>query len=134
MARYPLINRNIRGFLHGGDYNPEQWLDSPDILEQDIQLMQQAGCNVVSIGIFAWAALEPEEGMFQFEWLDGILDRLAANGIFALLATPSGARPAWMSAKYPEVLRVQANRNAICMANGTTTARPPRSTDRKFAR
>ncbi|GLV14914.1 beta-galactosidase [Alicyclobacillus hesperidum] len=110
MARYPLINPKVKGFLHGGDYNPEQWLDRPDILEEDIRLMKQAQCNVVSIGIFAWAAIEPEEGVYRFEWLDDVLNRLAANGIFALLATPSGARPAWMSAKYPEVLRVEANR------------------------
>lgn len=96
--------------LHGADYNPDQWLDYPEVLEEDIRLMKLAGCNVMSVGIFAWAALEPEEGKFDFEWLDKLLDRFAANGISALLATPSGARPAWMSARYPEVLRVSANR------------------------
>jgi len=96
--------------LHGADYNPEQWQHRPDILEEDIRLMKLAKCNVMSVGIFSWVALEPEEGVYNFEWLDRILDNFAANGISALLATPSGARPAWMSAKYPEVLRVEANR------------------------
>ena len=49
--------------LHGGDYNPDQWLDRPDILAKDIELMKKAHVNVVSLGIFAWAALEPEEGV-----------------------------------------------------------------------
>ncbi len=96
--------------LHGADYNPEQWQHRPDILEEDIRLMKLAKCNVMSVGIFSWVSLEPEEGVYTFEWLDRVLDRFAANGIQAFLATPSGARPAWMSAKYPEVLRVEKNR------------------------
>jgi len=96
--------------LHGCDYNPDQWLDLPEVLKEDIRLMKLARCNVMSVGIFAWTALEPEEGKFEFGWLDKILDDLAANGIYAVLATPSGARPAWLSRKYPEVLRVGANR------------------------
>lgn len=96
--------------LHGADYNPDQWLAYPEVLEEDIRLMKLAKCNVMAIGIFSWSSLEPEEGRFNFDWMDALLDRMAANGIYALLATPSGARPAWMSARYPEVLRVGANR------------------------
>jgi beta-galactosidase len=44
-----------------------------------------------------------------FDWLDRVMDMLANNGAFAVLATPSGARPAWMSRKYPEVLRVRSD-------------------------
>jgi beta-galactosidase len=96
--------------LHGADYNPEQWLKYPEILREDIRLMKLANCNVMSVGIFSWVSLEPEEGVFTFDWLDGVLDSFAENGIYAFLATPSGARPAWMSEKYPEVLRVERNR------------------------
>ena len=92
--------------LHGGDYNPDQWLKYPDILEKDVQLMNEAHVNVVSLGIFAWAQLEPEEGVYTFDWMDSIIDRLWQHGIRIILATPSGARPAWMAQKYPEVLRV----------------------------
>ncbi len=92
-------------FLHGADYNPDQWLSQPDILEKDIALMKETKCNVMSVGIFSWAKLEPAEGEYRFEWLDAVLDRLYANGIFVFLATPSGARPAWVSENYPEVLR-----------------------------
>ncbi|OHE68973.1 MAG: beta-galactosidase [Treponema sp. GWB1_62_6] len=96
----------LPALLHGGDYNPDQWLDRPDILAEDIRLMKLAGCNAMSVGIFAWSALEPREGRFEFAWLDSVIDSLHANGISVILATPSGARPAWMARKYPEVLRV----------------------------
>ncbi|WP_054955495.1 beta-galactosidase [Paenibacillus dakarensis] len=96
--------------LHGADYNPEQWLHDPEVLEQDIQLMLQAGCNVMSVGIFSWAALEPEEGKYQWGWMDHVIHRLHTNGISIFLATPSGARPVWLAQKYPEVLRTGPNR------------------------
>lgn len=95
---------------HGGDYNPDQWLDRPDIIDEDFTLFPKAGVNVVSIGIFAWSRLEPSEGVYTFEWLDTLMDRLAQAGMQAVLATPSGAKPAWMSESYPEILRVSAAR------------------------
>lgn len=94
--------------LHGGDYNPDQWLDCPDILEKDIQLMKEAHINCVSLAIFAWARLEPQEGVYQLDWLEEIIQRLYENGIYTVLATPSGAKPRWMSEKYPEIRRVSA--------------------------
>ncbi|MDR2648783.1 MAG: beta-galactosidase [Clostridiales bacterium] len=104
----PIIPK-IPHFLHGGDYNPEQWIPWKDeIWPEDVRLMKLAEINVVSIGIFSWAALEPEEGRFTFEWLDDIMDMLHANGVTAILAAPSGARPVWMARKYPEILRVRA--------------------------
>lgn len=97
--------------LHGGDYNPEQWLHSPEILEKDIEYFKKAKINEVSLGIFSWAMLEPEEGVFHFEWMEEIINRLYENGISTILATPTGARPKWMADKYPEVLRVDATRH-----------------------
>lgn len=108
--RFDPINVRIPKFLHGADFNPEQWLKQPDILAEDIRLMKLANCNVMSMGIFSWSMLEKEEGSFTFEWLDHIFSAFADNGISAFLATPSGARPAWLAEKYPEVLRVGANR------------------------
>ncbi|MFO8069868.1 MAG: beta-galactosidase [Alkalibacterium sp.] len=96
--------------LHGGDYNPDQWLAYPEILKEDVVLMQKAHTNTFSIGIFAWAALEPEEGIYDFEWLDDVIERIHAIGGRFILATPSGARPTWMSKQHPEVLRVDASR------------------------
>ena len=99
----------LKGFVHGGDYNPEQWLDRPDILEEDIRMMKKAGVNCVTLGVFSWSVYEPREGEFHFEWLKKIMDSLYENGIYTILATPSGARPAWLDKKYPEAMRVGKN-------------------------
>ena len=96
--------------MYGGDYNPDQWIATPEIWDEDMRLMKLAGINSASIGIFSWSSLEPEEGVYNFGWLDEIMDKCAANGIDVILATPSGARPAWMAQKYPEVLRVEETR------------------------
>ena len=106
MKRFEPISQKLPKFLHGGDYNPEQWMNHPEVIEEDIRLMKEAHCNAMSIGIFSWVTLEPKEGKFDFEWLDKIINKLYENGIYTILATPSGARPAWMSLKYEEVLRV----------------------------
>ena len=95
--------------IHGGDYNPDQWIRTKEVWDEDLRLMRLAGINSATVGIFAWGLLEPEEGVFRFDWLDEIMDRFAENGIAAILATPSGARPAWLAQKYPEVLRVGEN-------------------------
>jgi len=107
IKKYPSIIPDFPALIHGGDYNPDQWLDRPDIIDADFRLAREAKLNSFSIGIFAWAALEPEEGRFEFGWLDDIMDRMAAAGMKAVLATPSGAKPHWMAAKYPEIRRVQ---------------------------
>lgn len=96
----------IKGLVHGGDYNPDQWLDRPDILAEDIRLMKKAGINSATLGVFAWSAYEPVEGEFHFEWMEEIIENLYQNGIYTVLSTPSGARPAWLDAAYPEVMRV----------------------------
>ncbi|MBQ6596421.1 MAG: beta-galactosidase, partial [Lentisphaeria bacterium] len=95
--------------LHGGDYNPDQWIETPGIINDDFRLMELAHCDVFSVGIFSWSQLEPEEGKFTFGWLDDILDRFEASGKKAFLATPTGARPPWMAKKYPECRRVTAD-------------------------
>ena len=112
MAQYPPIMRDMPVFLHGGDYNPEQWIKEKDtIWPLDMKMARGAGINTLSVGIFSWAMLETAEGEYHFEWLDEVMDMLAANGMKAVLATPSGARPVWMAEKYPEVLRVDESRH-----------------------
>ena len=100
------FSRPLGKIIHGGDYNPEQWLDRPDILEKDIRYMKEAGINEATLGVFSWAMYEPREGEFHFDWLKNIMDNLYENGISTILATPSGARPVWLDHKYPEVMRV----------------------------
>ena len=104
--RYPPVIPGFPHILHGGDWSPEQWLHEPGVIDEDFRLMEKAGCNTFSLGIFAWSSLEPAEGRFEFAWLDDILNRMAARGYYAFLATPSGGKPRWMSEKYPEVRRI----------------------------
>lgn len=99
-----------RIFVTGGDYNPEQWIDYDGIWDEDIRLMKKAKINCVSLGIFSWSMIEKEEGIFDFSWMDEIIDKLYSNGIYVILATPSGARPPWLAQKYPEVLRTDEDR------------------------
>ncbi|WPJ96085.1 beta-galactosidase [Coraliomargarita algicola] len=98
--------QSSKPILYGGDYNPEQWLKYPEVLEQDFRLFEQASINTLTIGVFAWAALEPEEGVFQFEWLDHIFERAMRQHMRIILATPSGGKPNWLAMKYTEVRRV----------------------------
>lgn len=85
--------------FRGGDYNPDQWLDRPDILEKDVEMMKKAGMNTATLGVFAWAKYEPQEGEYDFAWLRETMDRLYAAGIYTELATPCGAKPNWMAKK-----------------------------------
>ncbi len=96
----------VGGLIHGGDYNPDQWLDRPDILAEDIRMMKKAGINSVTLGVFAWSKYEPVEGEFHFEWMEEIINNMYDNGIYVVLSTPSAARPAWLDEKYPEAMRV----------------------------
>lgn len=99
----------VTEFLHGGDYNPEQWLDNPHIIDLDFNYFKKANINNITIGIFSWAKLEPTEGHFDFTWLDDIFKRMEKQNGHVILATPSGAKPRWLAEKYPETLRVEAN-------------------------
>ena len=96
---------NDTRLLHGGDYNPEQWLDYPEILAKDLELMKKARVNTVTVGIFSWSTLEPKEGEYHFEWLDKVFEEMNNMGGRVILATPSGGRPQWLSETYPEVNR-----------------------------
>ena len=104
-----MADKFFEHIIHGGDYNPDQWIKTPEIWDEDMRLMKLAHVNSATVGIFSWAMLEPQENVYNFEWLDKLLDKLYENGIDVILATPSGARPAWLAQKYPEVLRVEEN-------------------------
>lgn len=93
-------------FFHGADYNPEQWLHLPEVLDEDIKLMKKANCNVMAVNIFGWSTIEPSEGIYSFDHLDKVINRLHENDIKVILATPTGARPNWLAKKYQETNRV----------------------------
>jgi beta-galactosidase len=96
----------MKTLLHGGDYNPEQWLRYPGIIDEDFRLFRLAHINSITIGIFSWAALEPEEGRFEFGWMDDIFERAARQEMRVILATPSGGKPNWLACAHPEIRRV----------------------------
>ncbi|GAC1655354.1 MAG: beta-galactosidase [Candidatus Dormibacteraceae bacterium] len=100
--RGPLLGPRLPHLLYGGDYNPEQWPE--DVWPEDVRLMREAGVNLVSIGIFSWSRLEPAPGVFEFAWLDRILDLLHEGGIAADLATATASPPPWLSHRHPEML------------------------------
>lgn len=93
--------------LFGGDYNPEQWPE--DVWVEDMKLMAEAGVSLVSVGIFAWAQVEPRPGDYDFGWFDRVLDHLAEAGIGASLATMTASPPPWLSRLHPEVLPTRAD-------------------------
>ncbi|GAB7048580.1 beta-galactosidase [Catenuloplanes indicus] len=97
----------VRGLSYGGDYNPEQWPES--VWAEDVALMREAGVTVVSLGIFAWAWLEPADGRYEFHRLDRLMDMLHDGGIAVDLATATASPPAWFSAAHPEAMVVDAD-------------------------
>ncbi len=107
MKKY--VNNKFPHFVHGADYNPEQWIRDKSVWDEDMRLMDLANCNEMTVGIFSWAKLEPEEGKYDFSFLDEIIEKIYSNGGRVILATPSGSRPRWLAEKYPEVLRVDEN-------------------------
>ncbi|MBS2963212.1 beta-galactosidase [Actinocrinis puniceicyclus] len=96
----------LDALAYGADYNPEQWPE--EVWIEDVALMREAGVNLVSLGIFSWALLEPAPGVFEFAWLDRIIGLLHEAGIHVDLATPTAAAPAWFLSAYPHVRPVTA--------------------------
>ncbi|RVX39816.1 beta-galactosidase [Nonomuraea polychroma] len=121
MATRHLIDR-LGGLAFGGDYNPEQW-DEP-VWKEDDTLMRRARVNLATVGVFSWALLEPEEGRYDFAWLDAHLDRLHANGVAVDLATPTASPPPWFTLAHPDALPVapdgtrltHGSRDTYCLA------------------
>ena len=106
--RYPPINPRFPHMLHGGDYNPDQWPEA--VWDEDMRLMKLAHCNAMTVAIFAWTKLEPDEGQFEFGWLDRSWTCWPRTAATPCWRPPAArGRPGWRQ-KYPEVLRVRPDR------------------------
>ncbi|WP_240499984.1 beta-galactosidase [Sphingomonas montana] len=92
------------GFAFGTAWYPEQWPEAR--WDVDLALMKAAGFNTVRIAEFAWSRMEPAEGQFDFAWLDRAIAAATKAGMVVVLGTPTAAPPAWMSQRYPDILRV----------------------------
>ncbi|MEU4392518.1 beta-galactosidase [Kribbella sp. NPDC023855] len=90
----------VSAISYGGDYNPEQWPE--ETWAEDVELMRQAGVNLVSIGIFSWALIEPRRGEYDFGWMDRLFELLHSAGIRISLGTPTASPPAWFFHEHPE--------------------------------
>ncbi|KRE64872.1 beta-galactosidase [Paenibacillus sp. Soil750] len=99
-----MIHAKLPKIWYGGDYNPEQW--DKEVMDEDLRMFKLAGIDVATINVFSWALSQPNEDTYDFTWLDDIIDRLHVNGTYVCLATSTGAHPAWMAKKYPDVCRV----------------------------
>ena len=88
----------------GCAWYPEQW--PRERRDVDLDLMREAGMNVVRVGEFGWSRFEPEEGRFEFEWMDDAVARAQQHDIAVVMSTPTAAPPIWLTERYPEVLRV----------------------------
>ncbi|CAM4314872.1 beta-galactosidase [Paenibacillus phoenicis] len=99
-----VINEKLPKIWYGGDYNPEQW--GPDVWKEDERMFKLAGIDVATVNVFSWALIQPSEETYDFTQLDETIDRLYKSGVYVCLATSTGAHPAWMARKYPDVLRV----------------------------
>lgn len=121
---------NFPHIIYGGDYNPDQWPE--ETWQEDARLMQEVGVNLVSLGIFSWTRLEPQPAVFDFEWLDQIIDLLYAHGVSINLATPTASPPVWMVKKHPEMLPVTAD--GVTLWHGSRRHYCPHNSDyRKYA-
>lgn len=103
MIPYEKLNK----IPYGGDYNPEQWPE--EVWEEDMRLLHKAGIDIVTLNVFSWAALQPNETTYDFTRLDKIMKLVKENDLKVCMATSTGAHPAWMAKKYPDILRVEFN-------------------------
>lgn len=94
----------VNKILYGGDYNPEQW--DAVTREKDMELLKEAGVDILTLNVFSWATLQKDEDTYDFSELDAIVDEVSMNGFKICMATSTAAHPAWMAKKYPDVLRV----------------------------
>ncbi|MTW09951.1 cellulase family glycosylhydrolase [Pseudoduganella eburnea] len=78
-------------------------------LEKDVQMMKAAGFNVVRLGESTWSLWEPEDGRFEYAWMDRVVDAMGKAGIKVIMGTPTYSIPAWMARQNPEILARKFN-------------------------
>ena len=108
--RWPGTMQHAEGrppLAYGGDYNPEQW--PRETWVEDVALMREAGVNIVNLGIFAWAQVQPAAGEWDFQWLDEVMDLLHDSGVAVDLGTGTSSPPPWLTEAHPEILPVTAD-------------------------
>ena len=95
----------------GANYHPHD--SCPEVWQRDIRLMQAAGLKVVRLGHLAWDSYEPEDGKFEFEWFDRVMDLLQEAGIKAIVDIAVRPAPLWLHRKYPSIDIIDASGNRL---------------------
>lgn len=88
--------------LTGAYYYPEHWEESQ--WERDLKQMHELGFEFTHFAEFAWAQLEPQEGVYDFSWLDRAVALAAKYDLKVVMCTSTATPPVWLSRKYPEIL------------------------------
>jgi beta-galactosidase len=111
--RWPAVPGDAHAprFAYGADYNPEQW--PRETWREDVELMREAGVNLVNLGIFSWAQVRPSRTERCFEWLDEVFDLLHGAGIAVDLGTGTSSPPPWLTEQHPEILPVAADGTVV---------------------
>lgn len=125
----PLAGQQER-IWYGGDYNPDQWPE--EVWDDDVRLMKKAGVNLVSVGIFSWVKIETSEGVYDFDWLDRIIDKLGEAGVAVDLASATASPPMWLTQAHPEVLW-KDYRGDVCQPGARQHWRPTSPVFREYA-
>src|SRR5580658_6494652 len=88
----------LYGAAYYHEYEPYERLD------EDVRLMKQAGLNVVRMGESTWSLWEPEDGHFEYAWMDRVVDAMGKAGIKVIMGTPTYSLPVWLYHEHPEIL------------------------------
>jgi beta-galactosidase len=110
---------------YGGDYYPEQWPE--EVWAEDVRRMREAGVTLVSVGVFAWSRVQPDEETWDFGWLDRVLDLLGDAGIGVNLATATASVPQWVVRRHPDILPV--TEDGVSLGPGSRQHYAPTSPD-----
>jgi len=97
------MNTVLYGVAYYPEYMPYERLD------KDVDLMHQAGISVVRVGESSWGLWEPQDGRFEYAWMDRLVDKMGQAGIHLILGTPTYSIPAWMYKEHPEIVVTKLN-------------------------
>lgn len=90
----------------GVDYYPEQWDRS--LIDADLATIREMGCNIIRIADFAWNIIEPEEGRYDFDLFDEVVEKADKLGLKIMMCVPTATMPRWLNKKYPEIMEMDA--------------------------
>src|SRR5580698_6144719 len=101
----------LYGAAYYNEYMPADL--QPGRLEKDVALMKAAGISVVRMGESTWSLWEPQDGHFEYAWMDSIVDAMGKAGIKVIMGTPTYSVPTWMVHAHPEILARYQGADAV---------------------